>query len=82
MPINIAQKGSGRTAGAVSYVTITLAELQRKFADTSTPITVRRKWAEACGFTNDNVSAANTTGITIPGKDTQTQVAASVTELE
>lgn len=76
------KKGSGRTAGAVSYVSITLAELNRKFADTNTPITVRRKWAEACGFTSDSVSVSNVTGIIIPGQDTQTQVAATVTELE
>lgn len=74
--------GSGRTAGAVSYVGITLADLNRKFADTGTVITVRRKWAEACGFASEHVNAASADNLIIRGQDTPAQVAATVTELE
>ena len=42
--------GSGRTKGSFSFVRIPLSELNKKFADQTTPITVSRMWAQQCGF--------------------------------
>jgi hypothetical protein len=44
------KSGSGRKAGATSFVELSLAELNAKFADISTPIVVGRMWAQTVGF--------------------------------
>lgn len=44
------KSGSGRPSGGTSFVEISLAELNAKFADQNTPIVVGRKWAEVIGF--------------------------------
>lgn len=45
----ITRKGSGRTKGSYSFVTVTLAELNAKFAP-DTKIVIGRKWGEVVGF--------------------------------
>lgn len=78
----ITRKGSGRTKGSFSFVKITLAELNAKFADQSTPIVVGRKWAESCSFQNLISNPANATLESIQGQTPATHVAATVTDLD
>ena len=76
------RKGSGRTKGSFSFVKISLADLNAKFADTSTPIVVGRKWAENCGFAGLVANPANTTLASIQGQTPSSAVAATVTDLD
>lgn len=76
------RKGSGRTKGSFSFVTISLADLNAKFADQNTPIVVSRKWAEACSFTGLVAKPANSTLASIEGQTPQTTVALKVTDLD
>ena len=76
------RKGSGRTKGSFSFVKITLADLNAKFADTTTPVVVGRKWAESCGFTGLVSNPANSTLESIQGQTPATHVAATVTDLD
>lgn len=50
VPVTVKPKvrrpGSGRTTGSYSFVSVTLEDLNNKFADKSTPIVIGRKWAE------------------------------------
>lgn len=78
----ITRKGSGRTKGSFSFVKITLAELNAKFADQSTPMVVGRKWAESCGFTGLTSNPANSTLDSIQGQTPATHVAATLTDLD
>lgn len=74
--------GSGRTKGSFSFVKISLADLNSKFADQTTPIVVSRKWAEQVGFSGLVANPANATLDTIQGLTPATQVAATVTNLD
>ena len=78
----ITRKGSGRTKGSFSFVKITLADLNAKFADTTIPVVVGRKWAESCGFTGLVSNPANSTLDSIQGQTPDTHVAATVTDLD
>lgn len=78
----VKRKGSGRTKGSYSFVKITLADLNAKFADVTTPIVVSRKWAESCGFTGLVANPANATLDSIQGQTPATHVAATVTNLD
>ena len=78
----ITRKGSGRTKGSFSFVKITLADLNAKFADTTTPVVVGRKWAESCGFTGLVANPANSTLDSIQGQTPATHVTATVTDLD
>jgi|WetSurMetagenome_2_1015567.scaffolds.fasta_scaffold83623_3 hypothetical protein len=80
--IKARKQGSGRTKGSFSFVKITLAELNSKFADQSTPMVVSRKWAETCGFTGLVANPANSTFDAIQGQTPDTKVAAVVTDLD
>lgn len=75
-------KGSGRTKGAFSFVNITLADLNAKFADQTTPIKVSRIWAEGLGFKNLVTKPANELTSDTQGLEPSTKVGANVTELE
>jgi len=78
----ITRKGSGRTKGSFSFVKITLAALNAKFADETTPIMTGRKWAESCGFTGLVANPASSTLDSIQGQTPATRVAAQVTNLD
>jgi len=78
----VTRKGSGRTKGSFSFVKITLADLNAKFADTTTPIVASRKWAESCGFTGLIANPANATLDSIQGQTPATHVTATVTNLD
>ena len=75
-------KGSGRTKGSYSFVKITLADLNAKFADQTTPVVVGRKWAEACGFTGLVANPANATLDSIQGQTPASHVTANVTNFD
>ena len=77
----ITRKGSGRTKGSYSFTTVTLADLNAKFADHSTPIVIGRKWAEACGFTGFSSAPATNTLSSIEGQTPASRVTAVVTDL-
>lgn len=76
------RKGSGRTKGSFSFVKITLADLAGKFADTTTPIMVSRKWAEQVGFTGLTANPANTTLDSIQGSVPTPKVQATVVDFD
>jgi hypothetical protein len=78
----VTRKGSGRTKGSFSFVKITLAELNAKFADTSTPVVVGRKWAEGVGFGGLTAAPANQTMDSIQGQTPATKVGAKVSDLD
>ena len=78
----VTRKGSGRTKGSFSFVKITIADLNNKFADTTTPVVVSRKWAESCGFQGLIANPANSTLDSIQGQTPATHVAAKVTNLD
>ena len=78
----VTRKGSGRTKGSFSFVKITLADLNAKFADATTPIVASRKWAESCGFTGLVANPANATLDSIQGQTPATHVTATVTNLD
>jgi len=82
MANKVTRKGSGRTKGSFSFVKITLADLNSKFADATTPCVVSRKWAESCGFTGLIANPANSTLDSIQGQTPATHVAATVTNLD
>lgn len=67
MSKKVTRKGSGRTTGSYSFVNITLADLTAKLgADPTTPIVVRRKWAEGLGFTGLVAKPVNNSNDVIP----------------
>lgn len=74
--------GSGRRKGSFSFVNITLADLNAKFADQSTPIRVGRVWAETVGFKELIAKAANDLGADAQGLEPSSKVAARSTELD
>ena len=78
----IKRTGSGRTKGSFSFVKITLAELNAKFADQTTPIVVGRKFAEGVGFAGLTAAPANQTMDSIQGQTPATKVGAKVTDLD
>ena len=78
----VTRKGSGRTKGSFSFVKITIADLNNKFADATTPVVVSRKWAESCGFQGLIANPANSTLDSIQGQTPATHVAAKVTNLD
>lgn len=78
----VTRKGSGRTKGSFSFVKITLADLNAKFADHTTPVVVSRKWAEACAFTGLVANPANSTLASIEGQTPATHVNVAVTDLD
>lgn len=78
----VSRKGSGRTKGSFSFVRVPLADLASKFADTSTPVLVSRKWAEAVGFVGLTATTAAASYNLIEGKTPATAVAATVTNLD
>ena len=78
----VTRKGSGRTKGSFSFVKVTLAELQAKFADPNQPIVIGRKWAEEVGFTGLSSSPANQTMESIAGQTPKSAVTATVNLLD
>jgi len=81
MANKVTRKGSGRTKGSFSFVKVTLAELQAKFADPNQTIVVGRKWAEEVGFSGLVSAPANRTMDSIQGQTPATHVTAVVTDL-
>lgn len=77
----ITRKGSGRTKGSFSFVKISLADLNAKFSDPSQPITVGRKFAEACGFAGLSSGPANAINDSIQGQTPATRVGVVVSDL-
>lgn len=77
----ITREGSGRTKGSFSFVLISLAQLNGKFNDTTTPIKVGRKWAQECGFANLVSGAAGELTAQVQGKTPETKVEATEVEL-
>jgi hypothetical protein len=73
--------GSGRTKGSFSFVTVTLAELQAKFADPTQKIVIGRKWAEQCGFNIAATTSATDILGKIQGETPATQAAVTVRQL-
>ncbi len=73
--------GSGRTKGSYSFVLITMADLQKKFADPSQPVQVGRKWAEMQGFVAPKMSDAKHLFDAIQGTTETTRIKARVEEL-
>ena len=71
-----------RTKGSFSFVKITLADINAKFADKTTPVVVSRKWAATCGFTGLVANPANATLDSIQGQTPATHVTATVTDLD
>ncbi len=82
MANNRTSKGSGRTKGAFSFVQITLAELNAKFNDQTTPIKVSRLWAQEVGFKNLVTKAAGDLTADTQGLLPSTKVGAVVTALD
>lgn len=78
----VTRKGSGRTKGSFSFVKVTLAELNAKFADPTIPVLVSRKWAEACNFTGLVAGPASSSYESIQGQTPNTLVTATVTDLD
>lgn len=70
--------GSGRRNGAFSFVLIPLDELNKKFADQTTHITVGRLWAEQVGFKDLVAKQADKLHDEIQGETPQTKVTATV----
>ena len=79
--VPVTRKGSGRTKGSFSFTKITLADLNSKFADKTTPIVLSRKWAEQLGFTGLNSISAINTMESIQGVTPATAVAVTATDL-
>jgi hypothetical protein len=77
----VKRPGSGRTKGAFSFVRIPLSEILSKFSDVSTPITVGRVWAEACGFDIQKTVNANELYNKIQGQTPNTKVGVKTEEL-
>jgi len=77
----VTRKGSGRTPGSFSFVKITLADLNAKFADQTTPIVVGRKFAESAGFTGLISNPAKNIYGAIQGLTPATAVASTVIDL-
>lgn len=78
----VTRKGSGRTEGSYSFVKLTLAQLNSKFADTSTPIVVGRKFAEQMGFTGLVAGPAGAVHDSIEGKTPNTRVTANIADFD
>ena len=80
-PRKVTRKGSGRTAGSYSFVSIPLSDLLAKFNDMTTPITVGRKFAEAVGFKVESAPANEISG-KIAGKTAATAITIKVHDLD
>jgi hypothetical protein len=78
----VKRPGSGRTKGSFSFVAIPLSDLMAKFADTTTPIVVSRKFAETVGFTGLVSKPADSTLGSIEGKTPNSAVTAKVHDLD
>ena len=78
----VTRKGSGRTKGSFSFVKVTLAELNAKFADPNQPVVIGRKWAEEVGFNGLTAAPANQTMDSIQGQTPKTAVTATVNLLD
>lgn len=75
-------KGSGRTAGSFSFVTVTLKDLNAKFADQTQPIVISRKFAQNVGFENLNSFPVQTITGKIEGLTPDTKIAAEVIDFD
>ena len=82
MSDKVKRPGSGRTKGSFSFVTVSLADLNAKFADKNMPIVISRKWAEQLGFTGLVSNPANQTMNSIVGQTPETKVDIKVSEVE
>jgi hypothetical protein len=78
----VTRKGSGRTKGSFSFVSLTLAQLNGKFADQTTPIIVGRKFAEQMGFQDLVAGPAGTVHDRIEGQTPASRVTAKVVDLD
>lgn len=76
------RKGSGRTKGSFSFVTLSLAELNAKLINPDTKVMVGRKFAEQHGFTGMTCAPVSTLYGKIAGSTPATKVAATVTDLD
>lgn len=77
----VKRPGSGRTKGSFSFVTVTLAELQAKFADPTQKVVIGRKWAEQCGFNISATTPATDILGKIQGETPASQAAVTVRNL-
>ena len=77
-----ARKGSGRTKGSYSFVTLSLADLNAKLINPDTKVMVGRKFAEQHGFTGMTCAPASSAYGKIAGSTPATKVAAVVTDLD
>lgn len=73
--------GSGRTKGAFSFVNIPLEELNKKFADKTTPIRVSRLFAQTMGFTDLVTKRVTELNTEIQGQTPATKPKVTVTDL-
>lgn len=78
----VTRKGSGRTKGSYSFVTLSVDQITAKFADKTTPIKVSRKWAESCGFVNMTSAPAGELTSKTEGFTPDTQVKVKETVLD
>ena len=69
-----------RTKGSYSFVTVSLADLNAKFADKTQPIVIGRKWAEGCAIQGTAKPVGDITQA-IQGHTPATAVAIKVTDL-
>lgn len=95
MKKKITRKGSGRTKGSFSFVSIpvtdilakhvdsqTMSDLVNKFPGLSTPVTASRKWAESFGFIGLVAGPAGSVHGKIEGLTPETRSAAKVVDLD
>jgi len=78
----VRRKGSGRTKGSFSFVKVSLAELETKFADRTTPIVVGRIWAQSCGFADVKSAPVGAIISQIQGKTPETKPAIAMQSLD
>ena len=76
----ICRPGAGRKAGSFSFVPISLADLNSKFADKSVKILASRKQMELLGFTGLTTGRVSELNESISGQSTETQVKVATTE--
>jgi hypothetical protein len=78
----IKRPGSGRTKGSFSFVTVTMKDLNTKFADPEMPVIISRKWAEQVGFKDIVSKPATDTIHSIEGKTPETKVPAKIVSFD
>lgn len=79
MKTKTTRKGSGRTKGSFSFVSIPMTDLTAKLNPTSV-VVVSRKYAESIGFTGLKVTNAADTLESIQGTNPQTAATVTVTQ--